>query len=158
MLGKIAQNILLEILSNLNADADEINLLLKNTLTPVTNTNLIGFASMMEVFKYNCTGPSGKFRIPCGDHRDVSLLTLIPKCRGPSGLEVFNWNGFWDKTEEKSDESDCVVLAGELLHRLTAGKISPTSHRVVVTTNDVRCDHELAARFSCPMELLLGKF
>jgi hypothetical protein len=46
-------------------------------------------------------------------------------------------------------------MAGELLHRITAGKISPTSHRVIVPTHNVDCDHELAARISCPMELLL---
>lgn len=94
--------------------------------------------------------------MPCGDHRDVSLLTIIPKCQGPPGLEIYDWQGNinntgggWIKVEQQSRSNECIVLAGELLHRLTAGMICPTSHRVTVKLN---CTED---RISSPCELLL---
>ena len=98
-----------------------------------------------------------RFRIPCGDHRDVALFTIIPKCRGPSGLEVYDWEGGWTNVEEQIEDGECIVLAGELLHRLTAGKICPTSHRVIIeVTSGESSESGEGDRYSSPCELLLN--
>lgn len=160
MMGKITQNILKTVLDELGCDEETVDALLKDTLKPGDSLKTLGFTSMTELFRYNCEGYADgeyRYRVPCGDHQDVSLFTVIPKCLGPCGLEVFNWKGYWEAAESNSKSNECIVFGGELLHRITAGKISPASHRVVVpvvpehrTESDEDCD-----RFSCPFELLL---
>ena len=154
------------VMSSLGANDVEMQALLNGLLVEAETLKTLGFTDMMESFRYNCRrederedekGERGdencdQYRIPCGDHRDVSLLTILPKCIGPSGLEIYNWKeGKWIAAEAESSELDCIVIAGELLHRVTAGKICPTSHRVIVKLNDNNCD-----RYSTPCELLLN--
>jgi isopenicillin N synthase-like dioxygenase len=162
-IGNITQMITKSILiDGVQCDPRIVEHIINESLLPVDSFDSLGFTSMMEVFRYNCLGTLGTFRVPCGDHRDIALLTVIPKCVGPSGLEIFNWKGYWERAEENSNELDCIVMAGELLHRLTAGKITPTSHRVVVpltSSEDTKCETYIYIdRFSCPFELLLHPY
>lgn len=158
MIGRISQTLMKSILvDGLKYNENQVDQLLDGTLDPAETLDTFGFSSMTEIFRYDCTSTScseNGYRIPCGDHRDVSLLTIIPKCMGPPGLQVFNWQGFWQAVENQSTDLDCVVIAGELLHRLSAGEISPTSHRVVVPLSTLEKDQDIA-RYSCPFEILL---
>ncbi len=162
LMGNITQTLMKTILSDgLKCNKHVVDSILQGTMDPAQSLDTFGFTSLMEVFRYNCADRRNKsnceedenrYRIPCGDHRDVSLLTIIPKCVGTPGLEVFNWKGYWQAVEAASTDLDCVVFAGELLHRLTAGAVSPTSHRVVVQLKN--CAD--SARYSCTFELLLN--
>ena len=86
----------------------------------------------------------------------ISRVPVAEKSSPPKGLEIFNWQGYWESVEENSDDHECIVMAGELLHRLTEGKITPTSHRVVVALSDN--DDNDNDRYSCPFELLLHPY
>lgn len=140
-------------IQELRGNTDTIDKIMHEITSPAKTPDVFGFTCMMEVFRYDCFGSKNTFRIPCGDHTDASLLTIIPKCLGPPGLEVFNWfTGAWEMVEASNEADECVVLAGELLYRLTAGKIAPTSHRVVIEQYPVKD----IARFSCPFEIMLN--
>lgn len=153
MYARLSQELIVKILYELQIDQQKIEEVLCNILSPASTLATFGFSCMMEVFRYDCEGASNTYRIPCGDHRDASLLTLIPKCMGPPGLEVFNWDlDGWERIEEKTSTNECIVLAGELLHRLSAGAVTPTSHRVVIE----QFPEKETARFSCPFEIMLN--
>ena len=153
MYSKLSESLLLNVLTELNIDEDKINEIMNGIHGPAGCIDTFGFSNMMEIFRYECEGTAGKYRMPCGDHRDASLLTFIPRCMGPPGLEVYNWYlGGWEKVEERISSNDCIVLVGELLHRLTAGQITPTSHRVVIE----QFEEKDKARFSCPFEIMLN--
>jgi isopenicillin N synthase-like dioxygenase len=89
-------------------------------------------------------------RLPCSVHTDASLLTIVPRCVGPPGLEILNWRaGAWQAVEAQSGSpNECIVFAGDMLPRLLNGAILAAQHRVnlpPVTTDQVR--------LSTPMEL-----
>ena len=177
-LNAISRKLLKTILHELYADPQELDCIMNGLSLPSDSIDTFGFTDMMEIFRYDCsqskntsqTTPENlfpesvsreapksdekRFRIPCGDHRDVALFTIIPKCRGPSGLEVYDWEGGWTNVEEQIEDGECIVLAGELLHRLTAGKICPTSHRVIIELSSSESDEN--DRYSSPCELLLN--
>jgi isopenicillin N synthase-like dioxygenase len=153
MYSSVAKDLLVKILKDLQINHEKIEEILVNIVSPAQSVDVFGFSCMMEVFRYDCEGAPQTYRVPCGDHTDASLLTFIPKCMGPSGLDVFNWNtGGWERIEEQTSANQCIVLAGELLHRLTAGMITPTSHRVVIE----QFPDKEKARFSCPFEIMLN--
>ena len=153
MYSKLSNSILMNVLIELEIDKSKIDEIMNGIHSPAQSLDTFGFTNMMEIFRYDCEGNAKTFRMPCGDHRDASLLTFIPKCMGPPGLEVYNWylDG-WEKVEERILADECVVLVGELLHRLTAGQITPTSHRVVIE----QFEDKDSGRFSCPFEIMLN--
>jgi len=161
-LNTISRRLLKAILQEMDANPRELDCIMEGLSSPADSIDTFGFTNMMEIFKYDSGtgvasrgfegGGAASFRIPCGDHRDVALFTLLPKCMGPTGLEVYDWEGGWTNAEEQSGEDECIVLAGELLHRLTAGKICPTSHRVIIQLSDEKDNN----RYSSPCELLLN--
>ena len=155
-IGLIAKYVLTAILFELGLDRYQVRNIIDGTLQTAQSLGTLGFTSTVEVFKYDCTGYADgehTFRIPCGEHSDVSLLTLIPKCLGSSGLEIFDWEYGWVNAEIGSFKNECIVFPGELLYRLTAGEFSPTSHRVVVDTSKQSDNHKY--RYSAPFEILL---
>jgi isopenicillin N synthase-like dioxygenase len=177
-LNAISRTILKAILQEMNAEPSETDCIMKGLSLPAKSLDTFGFTDMMEIFRYKgdvlpskpreashenlfLKNDGPRFSIPCGDHRDVALFTLLPKCLGPSGLEIYDWEGGWTNAEAQIDDNECIVLAGELLHRLTAGKICPTSHRVIIQLSDQLSDQPSGNdrdndRYSSPCELLLN--
>jgi isopenicillin N synthase-like dioxygenase len=78
-------------------------------------------STFLEVFKYDGIPLNGalgeqKVRITSQEHRDTSLLTLIPQARGAAGLEAYDWSAYqWRSLEGPGHESEAVVFAGELV-------------------------------------------
>lgn len=156
----ITKKLLRSILISLSIKEEYLEEVLNHCGNSADSLNTLGFASMSEIFRYDCKGyiPSsdsggggggeGNLRMPCGDHVDVSLLTVIPKCIGTPGLEVFDWEQGWISIEKELKTNECVVMAGEMLNRLTCGNVTPTSHRVVIETDS---NNE---RYSAVYELL----
>lgn len=88
--------------------------------------------------------------LPCSIHMDASLLTCIPRCTGPAGLELYNFRGQggWQAVEEQArDRSECIVFAGEMLGRVLNGAVLPAQHRVIFS------EHAGLDRYSAPFEL-----
>jgi len=155
MMGEITKYILVALLFEIGCDRYQIRSIIDGTLLPAKSLQSLGFTSMTEMFKYDCSGyvdGQHNIRIPCGDHFDVSLFTIIPYCRGTPGLEVFDWSREWLRVEEDANvfKNECIVFPGEQLQRITAGLVSATPHRVVL---EVGLDKE--DRYSAPFELLL---
>lgn len=73
------------------------------------------------------------------EHTDVSLFTLLavepgPDGRGLQGLECIDGSGQWRRAAPGSGE--VLLLAGELLEEMTAGRVKATRHRVVLPASD----------------------
>lgn len=70
--------------------------------------------------------PSGSVR--AGQHEDINLITLLMGASA-SGLQVLNKQGEW--VSVTAIEDHIVVNVGDMLQRLTNGKLKSTTHRVV---------------------------
>lgn len=155
MMGDITKHILSALLFEIGYDRYHVRNILEGSLSPAQSLSTLGFTSMTELFRYDCSGyvdDENNLRMPCGDHQDVSLFTIIPAAQGTGGLEIFDWKREWLRVEEHMQifPNECIVFPGELLQRLTAGIINATPHRVVVKVGP-----ECKDRISCPFELLL---
>lgn len=91
-----------------------------------------------------------------GEHRDISLLTVLPKASLP-GLQVQTRDGAWSSV--RVPENGLVVLAGEILGEMTKGLCSGTGrhlgiyaplHRVVGSAETMSEDRYTAALFFNP--------
>lgn len=79
-------------------------------------------------------------------HSDVSLVTIIPRCIGQSGLFVFDWQlQQWIDFETDAPDNYAVVFGGESLSRLSNHYFLPGMHEV---------SHVVGSRYSCPFQLL----
>lgn len=76
-------------------------------------------------------------------HEDINLITLLLGAE-EGGLEVLHSSGEW--LEVNPDPGDIVINSGDMLHRLTAGCLPSTTHRVV-NPPQARSDR---SRFSMP--------
>jgi len=160
MLGEVCQQILRMVLASLDIPSSEIEVLLRETMAPSKTLHEFGHTSSLELFRYHARSAEGgapggdaaaAAALPCSIHTDASLLTLVPRCNGPAGLEIFNWSGnAWQAVEAQSGGADeCIVFAGDMLSRILNGSIMAAQHRVVFssTTED---------RYSMPFELFLA--
>jgi hypothetical protein len=94
-LGGLLTKILDALLVALGWDPERIQQALDGMLAPVNDTYSLQHSSLMEVFRYDCSprcipySVGQRYAVPCGEHRDASILTIVPRCAGDcSGLEV----------------------------------------------------------------------
>ncbi|OCX52357.1 flavonol synthase [Mucilaginibacter sp. PPCGB 2223] len=66
--------------------------------------------------------------VRAGAHEDINLITLLIGASA-DGLEVLTRDGSWYAV--KAEGEDIVVNVGDMLQRLTNGKLKSTTHRVV---------------------------
>jgi isopenicillin N synthase-like dioxygenase len=139
----------------------EIEASLRDMLSTIADQSALPFSTFLEVFKYDCKTAipayqdglrSGdeRYRILCGEHRDCSLLTIVPRCQGTvTGLELYDWSlGAWVRVEDALQPDEAVVFPGEYFALFTSSPMPACCHRVVVPIN--RLD---GVRYSCPYEL-----
>ncbi len=89
--------------------------------------------------------PTGE-HIRAGAHEDINTITLLLGAE-EAGLELLTRDGRWIPVSPKQGE--LVINIGDMLQRLTNGKLRSTSHRVVNPAPD-RASH---ARYSMPFFL-----
>ena len=89
--------------------------------------------------------PTGE-HIRAGAHEDINTITLLLGAE-EAGLELLTKDGRWIPVSPKPGE--LVINIGDMLQRLTNGKLRSTSHRVVNPSPD-RASH---ARYSMPFFL-----
>ncbi|WP_205480390.1 isopenicillin N synthase family dioxygenase [Sphingomonas arenae] len=89
--------------------------------------------------------PTGE-HIRAGAHEDINTITLLLGAE-EAGLELLTRDGRWIPVSPKPGE--LVINIGDMLQRLTNGKLRSTSHRVVNPAPD-RASH---ARYSMPFFL-----
>jgi isopenicillin N synthase-like dioxygenase len=91
------------------------------------------------------TEPTGE-HIRAGAHEDINAITLLLGAE-EAGLELLTRDGRWIPVSPKPGE--LVINIGDMLQRLTNGRLRSTSHRVVNPAPD-RASH---ARYSMPFFL-----
>src|SRR3954471_16650350 len=89
--------------------------------------------------------PTGE-HIRAGAHEDINAITLLLGAE-EAGLELLTTDGRWIPVSPKPGE--IVINIGDMLQRLTNGKLRSTSHRVVNPTPDRASN----ARYSMPFFL-----
>jgi len=71
--------------------------------------------------------------VRAGEHEDINLITLLVGASA-DGLQVLNKNGEWISVTSVKDH--IVVNVGDMMQRLTNGKLKSTTHRVVNPDED----------------------
>jgi len=89
--------------------------------------------------------PTGE-HIRAGAHEDINTITLLLGAE-EAGLELLTKDGRWIPVSPKPGE--LVINIGDMLQRLTNGRLRSTSHRVVNPTPDRASN----ARYSMPFFL-----
>ncbi|MGN6588927.1 MAG: isopenicillin N synthase family dioxygenase, partial [Sphingomicrobium sp.] len=89
--------------------------------------------------------PTGE-HIRAGAHEDINAITLLLGAE-EAGLELQTMDGRWIPVSPRPGE--LVINIGDMLQRLTNGKLRSTSHRVVNPTPD----RASKARYSMPFFL-----
>jgi isopenicillin N synthase-like dioxygenase len=89
--------------------------------------------------------PTGQ-HIRAGAHEDINTITLLLGAE-EAGLELLTRDGRWIPVSPKPGE--LVINIGDMLQRLTNGRLRSTSHRVVNPTPD----RASKARYSMPFFL-----
>ncbi|MNS36219.1 2OG-Fe(II) oxygenase superfamily protein [compost metagenome] len=84
--------------------------------------------------------------VRAGAHEDINLITLLIGASA-DGLEVLTRDGSWFPI--KAGQQDIVVNVGDMLQRLTNGKLVSTTHRVVNPPRELM----KTSRFSVPFFL-----
>jgi isopenicillin N synthase-like dioxygenase len=84
--------------------------------------------------------------VRAGAHEDINLITLLIGASA-DGLEVLTRTGEWYPV--KAGQQDIVVNVGDMLQRLTNGKLVSTTHRVVNPPRELM----KTSRFSVPFFL-----
>ena len=91
------------------------------------------------------TEPTGE-HIRAGAHEDINAITLLLGA-DEAGLELMTRDGRWIPVSPRPGE--LVINIGDMLQRLTNGRLRSTSHRVVNPAPDRACH----ARYSMPFFL-----
>ena len=102
--------------------------------------------SVMRLLHYPAQKEATGNHIRAGAHEDINTITLLLGAE-EAGLELKTRDGRWLPVSPKPGE--LVVNIGDMLQRLTNGKLRSTSHRVVNPAPD-RASH---ARYSMPFFL-----
>ena len=102
--------------------------------------------SVMRLLHYPPQKEATGNHIRAGAHEDINTITLLIGAE-EAGLELKTKDGRWLPVSPKAGE--LVVNIGDMLQRLTNGKLRSTSHRVVNPAPD-RASH---ARYSMPFFL-----
>jgi isopenicillin N synthase-like dioxygenase len=102
--------------------------------------------SVMRLLHYPAQDEPTGNHIRAGAHEDINTITLLLGAE-EAGLELKTKDGRWIPVSPK--EGELVINIGDMLQRLTNGRLRSTSHRVVNPTPD-RASH---ARYSMPFFL-----
>jgi len=102
--------------------------------------------SVMRLLHYPPQGEPTGDHIRAGAHEDINTITLLLGAE-EAGLELLTRDGRWIPVSPNPGE--LVINIGDMLQRLTNGKLRSTSHRVVNPSPD-RASH---ARYSMPFFL-----
>ncbi len=102
--------------------------------------------SVMRLLHYPPQEQATGNHIRAGAHEDINTITLLIGAE-EAGLELKTRDGSWLPVSPKAGE--LVVNIGDMLQRLTNGRLRSTSHRVVNPAPD-RASH---ARYSMPFFL-----
>lgn len=79
-------------------------------------------------------------------HEDINLMTLLPHSKG-AGLEILTHDETW--LPIVGVEGDLIVDTGDMMARITNGKVAATTHRVINPSDgDGRVPNE--SRYSMP--------
>jgi isopenicillin N synthase-like dioxygenase len=84
--------------------------------------------SILRPIHYPPITSEPKSAVRAGQHEDINLITLLIGASA-DGLEVLNKQGEWVAVTALPDH--IVVNVGDMLQRLTNGKLKSTTHRVV---------------------------
>ena len=102
--------------------------------------------SVMRLLHYPAQDEPTGNHIRAGAHEDIKTITLLLGAE-EAGLELKTKDGRWITVSPK--EGELVINIGDMLQRLTNGRLRSTSHRVVNPAPD-RASH---ARYSMPFFL-----
>ena len=102
--------------------------------------------SVLRALHYPPQGKATGEHIRAGAHEDINAITLLLGAE-EAGLELLTKDGRWIPVSPKPGE--LVINIGDMLQRLTNGKLRSTTHRVVNPTPD-RAEK---ARYSMPFFL-----
>jgi len=102
--------------------------------------------SVMRLLHYPPVPVEAEGRIRAAAHEDINTITLLLGAE-EAGLELLSKDGRW--LPVSPPEGALAVNIGDMLQRLTAGRLRSTTHRVVNPTGD-RARH---ARYSMPFFL-----
>ena len=84
--------------------------------------------SILRPIHYPPITSEPKNAVRAGQHEDINLITLLMGASA-DGLQVLNKQGEWISVTALPDQ--LVVNVGDMLQRLTNGKLKSTTHRVV---------------------------
>ena len=102
--------------------------------------------SILRPIHYGPITNEPKNSVRAGEHEDINLITLLIGASA-EGLEVLNKKGEWVPVTALPDH--IIVNVGDMLQRLTNGRLKSTTHRVV---NPPR-EHWHMPRYSIPFFL-----
>lgn len=103
--------------------------------------------SVMRLLHYPPLGPDAPDgAIRAAAHGDINTITLLLGAE-EAGLELLTKAGTWHPVE--AQEGALVINVGDMLERLTAGKLVSTTHRVVNPSGEAA----LRSRYSMPFFL-----
>ena len=102
--------------------------------------------SVLRALHYPPQNESTGEHIRAGAHEDINAITLLLGAE-EAGLELLTRDGRWIPVSPKPGE--LVINIGDMLQRLTNGKLRSTTHRVVNPTPD----RASKARYSMPFFL-----
>ena len=102
--------------------------------------------SVLRVIHYPPMPAQPTESVRAGAHEDINVITLLLGAEEP-GLQVLTRQGEW--LAVNPSPGSMVVNVGDMLQRLTNGRLRSTTHRVVNPISD-RAQH---ARFSMPFFL-----
>jgi isopenicillin N synthase-like dioxygenase len=162
-LGRVCQHVTALLLEALGATPERVAILLHDSLRPARTDEANRFTSVIELFAYRVDNDDAEGEaasaavaappsaagaaaasasssplpppLPCSIHSDASMLTLIPRCSGPPGLQLFNWQaGGWQGVEAQSRPDEAILFPGDMMQRVTNGAVLATPHRVAFQT------------------------
>ena len=102
--------------------------------------------SVMRLLHYPAQAEPTGNHIRAGAHEDINTITLLLGAE-EAGLELKTKDGRWIPVSPK--EGELVINIGDMLQRLTNGRLRSTSHRVV----NPAPDRASPARYSMPFFL-----
>merc|ERR1712137_106992 len=118
----LLSQVMRELLLALEWPEEQIHEALAGVVEPVHTERDMSYSSFLEVFRYDCSPGPGvplpeetTYRFACGEHRDTSLLTMLPHFSGDfPGVEVYNWaTGEWHCEEKHLAKDEALIFAGE---------------------------------------------
>lgn len=85
--------------------------------------------SVLRIIHYpDLAGPAPAGAIRAAQHEDINLITVLPASTQP-GLELMTRDGRWIPVNAPANVMICDT--GDMMQRLTAGRLPATTHRVV---------------------------